>query len=121
MKRVFVVDDEKSILEALEFMLREEGYEVFSSSRGAELLNINGNLPDVIVLDVLLSGEDGRDIARRLKGQDKTKNIPIIMISAHPNAQLTVRECGADDFLAKPFDIQDLLTLVGKYCCDGIN
>src|SRR5574339_150831 len=101
-KKVFVVDDERSILEALEFMLLEEGYEVKTASKGAELFRLNGDLPDVILLDVLLSGEDGRDIAKKLKHQDKTKNIPIIMISAHPGAAETVRSCGADDFLPKP-------------------
>lgn len=116
MKKVFVVDDERSILEALEYMLIDEGYSVKTASRGTELLKLNNDLPDVIVLDVLLSGEDGREIARKLKNQERTKNIPIVMISAHPNAQFTIKDCGADDFLPKPFDIQELLNKVEKYC-----
>jgi DNA-binding response OmpR family regulator len=112
MKKIFVVDDERSILEALEFMLQEEGYDVRTASRGTSLLQLTENLPDVIVLDVLLSGEDGREIARQLKSQEKTKNIPIIMISAHPNVERTVRDCGADAFLPKPFDIEELLRIV---------
>ncbi len=116
MKKVFVVDDERSILEALEFMLQEEGYDVRTASRGTALLQLNGDLPDVIVLDVLLSGEDGREIAKRLKSQEKTKNIPIIMISAHPNAERTIKECGADAFLPKPFDIEELLHIVDSSC-----
>lgn len=115
MKTVFVVDDERSILEALEFMLLEEGYHVKTASKGSVLLRLDGELPDVILLDVLLSGEDGRDIARRLKKQERTKHIPIIMISAHPSADVTVRECGADAFLPKPFDINDLLQIVKKH------
>lgn len=121
MKKVYVVDDERGILEALEFMLQEEGYAVRTSSSGSALLRLDGDLPDLIVLDVLLSGEDGREIARKLKSQDKTKKIPIIMISAHPNAAFTVRDCGADDFLPKPFEIQELLDKVEKYCCDDAN
>lgn len=115
MKKIFVVDDERSILDALEFMLQEEGYEVRTSSKGTTLLQLNGDLPDIIVLDVLLSGEDGREIARKLKSQEKTKNIPIIMISAHPNAERTVKECGADAFLPKPFDIDELLQTVESH------
>lgn len=120
MKKVFVVDDEKSILEALEFILLEEGYDVRTASRGSVLLRLNGDLPDLIVLDVLLSGEDGREIARELKKNNKTKNIPIIMISAHPNAERTIKECGADEFLPKPFDIESFLKIVEKYSSNGI-
>lgn len=114
-RKIFVVDDERSILEALEFMLLEEGYDVKTASKGNALLRLDSDLPDVILLDVLLSGEDGREIAWKLKHQDKTKNIPIIMISAHPNAETSIRECGADDFLPKPFDIDDLLHIVEKH------
>ena len=121
MKKVFVVDDERSILEALKYMLLEEGYEVKTASRGTELLHLDHDLPDVIVLDVLLSGEDGREIARKLKSQKKTKNIPIVMISAHPNAACTIKECGADDFLPKPFDIRELLAVVEKHCAKSPN
>lgn len=120
MKKVFVVDDEKSILEALEFILLEEGYDVRTASRGSVLLRLNGDLPDLIVLDVLLSGEDGREIARELKKNNKTKNIPIIMISAHPNVERTIIECGADEFLPKPFDIESFLKIVEKYSSNGI-
>jgi DNA-binding response OmpR family regulator len=115
MKKIFVVDDERSILEALEFMLLEEGFDVRTASRGSALLDLDNELPDVILLDVLLSGEDGREITRRLKKQERTRNIPIIMISAHPNAQQSVRDCGADDFLPKPFDIDDLLDKVKQH------
>jgi DNA-binding response OmpR family regulator len=121
MKKIFVVDDERSILEAVEIMLVEEGYDVKTSSRGSSLLNLDHDLPDVIVLDVLLSGEDGRDIARKLKAQERTKNIPIVMISAHPSAQYAIKECGAEAFLPKPFDIQELLNVIEKYCTKDIN
>lgn len=116
MKKIFVVDDERSILEALEFMLIAEGYDVRTTSKGSDLLKLNQNLPDVILLDLLLSGEDGRQICRKLKARDITRNIPIVMISAHPNASVSVKECGADDFLSKPFDIKDLLSVINKYC-----
>ena len=116
MKKIYVADDERSILDALEFMLVEEGYQVRTSSKGYELLRLKSDLPDLIVLDLLLSGEDGRQICKKLKMQENTRNIPIVMISAHPNVMLSVKECGADDFIPKPFDMHELLTVVSKYC-----
>lgn len=116
MKKIYIVDDERSILEALEYMLTNEGYEVRTSPRGSDLLDLNHDLPDLIILDILLSGEDGRQICKLLKSREDTMRIPIVMISAHPNAGFTVTECGADDFIPKPFDIEVLLGIIQKHC-----
>jgi DNA-binding response OmpR family regulator len=118
-KKILVVDDDPDILDALRFLLEFSGYEVKTTEKGEYAENLrdtNGGFPDLIILDVLLSGKDGRLICQRLKNQHDTKHIPIIMISAHPNAKQSVAAVGADDFLAKPFDADELLTLVGKYC-----
>lgn len=115
MKTVCVVDDERSIREALTFLLIEEGYNVKAYSRGSALLQMETELPDAILLDMYLSGEDGRDIVRGLKKKQETKHIPVIMISAFPHALHTVKECGADAFLAKPFDMAELLSILGRY------
>lgn len=115
-RKLLVVDDEPDILEFLQVILEEEGYEVFTSTKGEYLEQLhNGGLPDLILLDVLLSGKDGRDIVKYLKGQDETKAIPVIMFSAHPSAEQTARTAGADDFLAKPFNIDELLLRIAKY------
>jgi DNA-binding response OmpR family regulator len=118
-KKILVVDDDPDILDALQFMLEDAGYEVKTSEKGEYAENLhdsNGGLPDVIILDVLLSGKDGRLICQKLKSQEETKRIPIIMISAHPNAKQSVSAVGADDFMAKPFDMDDLLATIAKYC-----
>lgn len=118
-KQILVVDDDPDILEAIQFMLEDAGYEVTTSVKGEYAENLrdtNGGLPDVIVLDVLLSGKDGRLICQKLKSQQETKHIPIIMISAHPNAKQSVAAVGADDFVAKPFDMDDLLAKIAKHC-----
>jgi DNA-binding response OmpR family regulator len=118
-KRILVVDDDPDILDALQFMLEYAGYEVKTTEKGEYAENLratNGGLPDVIILDVLLSGKDGRLICQKLKSREETKRIPIIMISAHPNAKQSVAAVGADDFLAKPFDMDDLLTKIAQYC-----
>lgn len=115
-RRILVVDDEPDILEFLQVILEEEGYEVATSQKAEFLDQLhNGGLPHLILLDVLLSGKDGREIARVLKSQEETKAIPIIMLSAHPSAEETARAAGADDFLAKPFDIDVLLAKIAHF------
>ena len=115
-KKILVVDDERDILEFLQIILEEEGYEVTTTDKGEYLEKLrNGGLPDIILLDVLLSGKDGRDIVRFLKSQQETQHIPVIMLSAHPSAGETARKAGADDFVAKPFDIDDLLATIAKF------
>lgn len=117
-KNILVVDDDPDILDALQFTLEDAGYAVLTSLKGDYAENLrdgNGGLPDLIILDVLLSGKDGRLICRKLKSQDETRHIPIIMISAHPGARESVKEVGADDFLAKPFDVDALLARIAHH------
>ena len=115
-KKILVVDDEPDILEFLQVILEEEGYAVLTSNKGEFLEQLDlGDLPDLIIVDVLLSGKDGREIVKHLKRQEETKHIPVIMFSAHPSAEQTAREAGAEDFLAKPFEIDDLLAKIANY------
>lgn len=117
-KKILVVDDDPDILDAIQFTLESEGYEITTSEKGEYAENLhdkNNNLPDLIILDVLLSGKDGRTICKKLKSQKDTKSIPIIMISAHPDAERSSKEVGAEDFLAKPFDIDVLIQKVKRH------
>jgi DNA-binding response OmpR family regulator len=117
-KQILVVDDDLDILDAIEWMLEDAGYEVQTSDRGDSAENLhddNGDLPDLIILDVLLSGKDGRAICKLLKSRPDTQGIPIVMVSAHPSAAKSVRAVGADDFVAKPFDIDVLLAAVARH------
>lgn len=114
--KVFVVDDDEGILEAIQIMLETEGYQVTVSSKANGIVEKVQQLsPDVIILDVLLSGEDGREVAKKLKHNSSTKRIPIIMISAHPSAEKTVKQYGADDFIPKPFEVDQLLHKIKHY------
>jgi DNA-binding response OmpR family regulator len=116
-KKILVVDDDPDILDALQFMLEDAGYEVTTTEKGEYAENLhdtNGGLPDVIILDVLLSGKDGRLICQKLKSQAETRHIPIIMMSAHNNAGQSIAIIGADDFVAKPFDMDELLAKIAK-------
>jgi CheY-like chemotaxis protein len=115
-KRILIIDDDADILLVLASVVEDAGYQVATIDRGDYLEQIDaGALPDLILLDMLLSGQDGRQIARRLKGQAATRRIPIVMLSAHPNAQREALEAGADAFLAKPFDVDALLATIAAY------
>jgi len=115
-KKVLVVDDDLGILEALQAILEEEGYIVTVADNGGYIENLPvDDLPNLILLDILLSGKDGRTIARQLKNQASTCHIPIILLSAHPNLKKDATSCGADDFVAKPFDIDALLTKIEQH------
>lgn len=115
-KRILIIDDEPDILAFLLPVFEDVGYTVVTTERGDYVDKLTAEtLPDIILLDMLLSGSDGREIARRLKRQQETAHIPIIMTSAHPFARQEAQESGADDFLAKPFEMDELLDIVAKY------
>ena len=116
MKKILVIDDDQDILEAVQMVLESGGYESNITTKGEEIYEkIDEYKPDLILLDVLLSCSDGRNICKNLKKENKTKKIPIIMLSAHPTAKDSVKECGANSFIAKPFSVTDLLAQIEKY------
>lgn len=115
-KTILAVDDNLDILDFLRDLLEMEGYTVITTSRGDDLEKLEeGNRPHLILLDVFLSGKDGREIARHLKSQEKTRLVPIIMFSARPSAEATARAAGADDFLTKPFNLEELIAKVQAF------
>lgn len=110
MKKILLVDDDENILEPLSLILESEGYQTKTVMDGNDVTKkIKQFNPDLILLDVLMSGSDGRAICKDLKKDKETKNIKIIMMSAHPSAAKDSKECGADDFIAKPFEIDNLV------------
>ncbi|MES2809005.1 MAG: response regulator [Bacteroidota bacterium] len=108
-KKIMIADDDPGIVDAIEMLLEFEGYQVTSTVDGATVLDLKDELPDLLLLDIWMSGEDGRDICRKFKQVDITKNIPVIMISASRDIKQSALDAGADDFLAKPFEMNDLL------------
>lgn len=114
MKSILIIDDDTGISEALKLILTEEGFSVESSGNGKNLFKKDAKLPDLILLDLLLSGINGTEIVKKLKKQDNTRTIPIIMMSAHPKAEISVKDAGADDFIAKPFELNDLLLRMNR-------
>lgn len=115
-KRVQVVEDDPDILEAMQMMLEAAGYEVVAVSRAEKAFSqAQAGRPDLILIDLLLSGKNGVKIVQELKSEESTKEIPIVMLSAHPGAAKMIEASGANAFLPKPFDIDELLSLVKKY------
>src|SRR5205085_4540524 len=115
MKKILVVDDDENILEMVQLVLEDEGYQVETSPNGACFQQMHGELPNLILLDILLSGEDGRELCRLLKSREQTRHIPVILFSAHFNARNITAMNGADAFLSKPFHINELVSLVKRY------
>jgi DNA-binding response OmpR family regulator len=114
--KIAIIDDDPDILEALNLVFEIEGYQTKTTLKGEETRQIVREFkPDIILLDVLLSGKDGRVICKDLKQDLQTKAIPVIMMSAHPEAKKTVMEVGADDFIAKPFDVSKLFSLISGH------
>ncbi|WP_448698635.1 response regulator transcription factor [Mucilaginibacter sp. AW1-3] len=112
-KKILAVDDDLFILDALTELLKYSGYDVESTPNGEEVFKkIDEYAPDLILLDVMLAGLDGREICKKIKTNDKTKNIPVIMVSATPAVNHTVKDFGANDFVAKPFDIFQLINKI---------
>lgn len=111
MSTILVVDDDKDILDVLRYVLEDSGYEVTTLSDGHYLFDsIKAQKPDLILLDVMLGGLDGRDLCKQVKAEVETEKIPVIMISAtHHRADAEHEQGAPDDFLEKPFDIPVLL------------
>lgn len=119
LKKVLIVDDDKDILEGIAIVLEIEGYSVETITKGEETYKkVDEFKPDIILLDIRMSGSDGRAICRRLKAEGRWKSIPIIMVSADQSAKGSSLAYGADDFLAKPFDTQDLVAVIKKFTVD---
>ncbi len=110
-KKIVIVDDDVAILDSLGTMLDFEGYDVNTFVRGSEIFNFveTTEKPSVILLDMWLCGEDGRDICKRLKENELTKNIPVIIMSASRGLEDTALQSGANAFIAKPFEIDEVI------------
>ena len=111
---ILVIDDNEDILFMLQAMLQHTGYKVSikENTNGIEIA-IKELCPDMILMDMLLSGTDGREVCRHIKSIEAFSHIPVIMLSAHPQAKAECLAAGADYFLEKPFEMDDLFKMVG--------
>ncbi len=111
-KKIHIVDDNSAILDSLEILLKMEGYEVKKFEKGSELLHnlkLNQSFPDAVLMDVFINDEDGRDFCRLIKADNHLKIIPVLIMSANNGLSNSAFENGADDFISKPFELEDIL------------
>ncbi len=112
---IAIVDDEPDILELVSHNLKKEGFEVKGFEDGESFLFfVRKNPPDLIILDLMLPGIDGLEVCRRLKADENTSSVPIIMLTAKGEEvdRVVGLEMGADDYLVKPFSIRELIARV---------
>jgi DNA-binding response OmpR family regulator len=107
--RILVVDDEEEIRTLLENFLTGQGYGVILASDGNVALELaETENPQIIILDIKLPGLNGIEVCRRLKEKEKTKSIPVIVITGFGDNKIVALDAGADDFVNKPFDLAEL-------------
>ena len=115
MKKILIVDDEKDILEFLGYNLRKEGYEVIEAKTGDEALHlVKNNIPDLIILDVMMPGIDGIETCQSMREMPKLKDTLIIFLTARNEdfSQIAGLDAGADDYVSKPIKPKVLLSRI---------
>lgn len=119
-KKIIVVDDDDDILQIIRYVLEEHGMTVEAVGDIVSFEKLRQNTADLILLDDWLNDGLGSQLCKSLKNNEHTANIPIILISAANNLAESAKESGADDFLSKPFDIDDLLTKVDLWLYEKV-
>lgn len=114
MKKIILTDDDPGVQDAFRIVLERAGYSVVVFTNGNPLLEGAFERPDLFILDKQLSGVDGLDVCRHLKAQPATADVPVLMISATPQAEAWAHDAGADAFLEKPFRMKELLATVQR-------
>ncbi len=117
MPKIMVVDDEPDLVRMVEFRLQQEGWEVLSAGDGRAALELaQANVPDLVVLDIMMPLMDGMEVLRQLGYQRATRKIPVIMLTAKTtHVDVTnARELGVRDYITKPFDPERLVAAIRK-------
>jgi DNA-binding response OmpR family regulator len=109
-----IADDDKAIVDAIAMVLESYNYEVLQVNNGTAVMQAIKGGPDLILLDIMMGGHDGRTVCRQIKRQAATRNIPVLMISGNPDIENAASECGADAYLAKPFGMEELMDKVNE-------
>ena len=111
MKKILLVDDEPNIIMALEYSFKKKNYEVFIARDGSEAIEImNHNIPDLIILDIMMPNVDGYETLEYIKRSDHLQHLKVIILSAK-NKESDIQkglDLGADKYLLKPFSIKNL-------------
>ena len=120
--RILCVDDRKDILELIKVMLEKEGYDVSVSESGEDALRqISVEVPDLILLDIMMPIMPGLEVLKKIISGDKTRNVPVIMLTAINEFSYikTAMELGASTYISKPFNRVMLLGLIHGFISQG--
>ncbi|MBB2150219.1 response regulator [Pedobacter gandavensis] len=116
LKKVFVFDDNADILELCTIILEDAGYEIKTSATSNQIIDqVLAYMPDIIFMDNWLPDVGGIDATRELKGDERLKNIPVIYFTANNDVKSLAEQAGADGYLSKPFDIQELENIIERH------
>lgn len=118
MKKILIVDDEQDIVESLKFVLEASNFTCYTADNGEDGLRMAKEIvPDLIILDVMMPKINGYKISRLLKYDAKYKNIPILMVTARSQEEdkLIGEETGADEYITKPFELDEVVKKVEQY------
>jgi len=114
-KHIAVIEDDRDILDLIECILTDEGYQIDLYDHIETADKIIAQQPAALLLDNRLANGYGATLCASLKSNPKTEHIPVILVSASSNIEQLAADCGADAFLPKPFDLDDLVKLVRQY------
>ena len=115
-KTIVIGEDDQAIIEVVKIILQEGGYEPLGvTEAGSIIKTVQKSMPALILLDIWMSGENGGDIAKKIKMDKETSHIPIVMISANNETEHIAKGVGAEGFLQKPFNMEDLMAIVDKF------
>ena len=112
---IYIAEDDKNIREIECYALKNSGYETVGFCDGTEILDaLSRNIPDLIILDIMMPGEDGLSVLKKIRNSDDCRNIPVIMITAKTTEMDKVKglDTGADDYITKPFGVMELVSRV---------
>jgi two-component system, OmpR family, phosphate regulon response regulator PhoB len=115
-KTILIIEDDRDILDIMEYILADEGFKVISATSAAPLSKLSDIRPTMILLDNRLADGLGKDFCREIKLSPDTSHLPVIIVSASRDIESLARESLADGYIAKPFDLNELLDTVNRYC-----
>ena len=113
-KKILVADDDPSMRDIFQIIFEKKGYDTQLLGDASEIFKKNFKVPDIFLIDKLLSGIDGLEVCSFLKNDPLTSHVPVVMVSASPDIGVCSHKAGADDFVEKPFDMNYLLEVIER-------
>ena len=120
-RKILIADDDPGIRDIFKIILAKAGYDIEVKEDANEIFQNKFRIPDLFLIDRLLSGVDGLNVCRYLKANVETSQIPVVMVSASPDIGILAVQAGADDFVEKPFELNYLLKVIDRNISNAKN